>query len=208
MKYCLLILITLTIISCQSHDNSEKKSGTEKKIFGDSLKVIYEYKGDTVFQKRIDLKGTSDDNFDSSFDVMSIWSTKRTSDLDCPQILELKKDSIRFRFCIDDVLKKVENDIEAFSDKPWKTKGLQKLKEELLEIKTSEKSNFSKNMFNLSFHWLKEIKFYGFDDNTDSEIIKVLVEKYETNFSGGTNYHLVNEKNDTIADFHFNQWMR
>jgi uncharacterized lipoprotein YehR (DUF1307 family) len=66
MKNYILVFLTVILISCQSKMTSEKniefvfpnkKYGTETKIFGDSLKIIYEYKGDTVLQKRIDLKG-------------------------------------------------------------------------------------------------------------------------------------------------------
>ena len=54
------------------------KDKKESRTYGDTLKIMYEYRGDTVIQNIIDLNGITDDNFDSSFTAISIWSTKKT----------------------------------------------------------------------------------------------------------------------------------
>ncbi|WP_430467932.1 hypothetical protein [Winogradskyella ouciana] len=216
MKNFLLILVLLIIFSCQSKTNSEnnietvfpdKKYGTETKVFGDSLKIIYEYKGDTVIQKRIDLKGTSDDNFDSSFNIVSIWSTQKVSKLDCTKYLKLNHDEVNFNFCLNDVISKVDNDILKYSDKTWKIENLEKLKKDLLNIKNGNSEKLTERTYYLIFDLIREINFSAFDNKTKSDIEKIRIEEYETNFSGGNNYYLINKKKDTIARFTVNHWI-
>ena len=186
----------------------DKKYGTETKFFGDSLKIIYEYKGDTVLQKRIDLKRTWDDGFDNSFNIMSIWSTRMTSELDCVQNFKLNRDKVEFNFCMNEVIAKIENDIVKYSDKPWKIKNLEKLKKELLKVKSGKLEKLTERTYYLTFDLISELNFSAYDNETKSNAEKVRVEKYETNFSGGKNYYLINKEHDTIARFSVNEWMK
>ena len=218
MKNYLLILLTIISLGCQSKEKLENVSEgvliqkelyrTETKVFGDSLKVIYEYRGDTVYQKRIDLKGTSDDNFDSSFDVMIVWSTLRTSELQCDQILKLDQDNVEFNFCLNDVITKIENDIIKYSNNPWKIMDLERLKTELYDFKRGHLEKLDQINYYLNFDLVNEIAFSAYDSETETNVEKVRIEKYETSFSGGRNYYLINNQNDTIARFDVNEWMR
>lgn len=79
-KIVVIALNILILIGCHSKSKREliidkkpivKEYRTETKFFGDSLKVISEYRGDTIIQERIDLK-TSDNNFDSSYTTISV----------------------------------------------------------------------------------------------------------------------------------------
>ena len=216
MKYYFILLLSLLAIGCQSKGKSEKptqsgqiedKYRTETKVFGDSLKIIYEYRGDTVIQKRFDLKGTADDNFDSSFNVISVWSTRMASELDCNQIFKLEQDGVKFNFCINDIISKIENDIIKYSDKPWKIDRLKTLKKELLDIRDGKLEKLSQRTYYLTFDLIREINFSAYDSESKTNVDKVRVEKYETNFSGGRNYYLINKQNDTIARFDVNEWM-
>tara|TARA_R110001592_G_scaffold301634_2_gene573044 strand:- start:4565 stop:5161 length:597 start_codon:yes stop_codon:yes gene_type:complete len=185
-----------------------KKYGTETKIFGDSLKIIYEYKGDTVLQKRIDLKGIWDDDFDSSFNIMSIWSTRMTSELNCSQNFKLNQNNVEFNFCIEDVIDKIENDIEKYAEKPWLIKNHEKLKKELLEIKSGKLKKLTERTDYLTFELIREINFSAYDNETKSNAEKVRIENYQTDFSGGKNYYFINKGNDTIAKFSLNEWIK
>jgi hypothetical protein len=217
MKNFILTFLTVIVISCQSKMTSEKniefvfpdkKYGTETKFFGDSLKIIYEYKGDTVLQKRIDLKGIWDDDFDSSFDIMSIWSTRMTSELNCSQNFKLNQNNVEFNFCIEDVIDKIENDIEKYAEKPWLIKNHEKLKKELLEIKSGKLKKLTERTDYLTFELIREINFSVYDNETKSNAEKVRIENYQTDFSGGRNYYFINKGNDTIAKFSLNEWIK
>src|SRR5690606_2328320 len=122
LKNTIVIALTILIlIGCQSKTKKEliidekpivNENRTETKFFGDSLKVISEYRGDTIIQKRIDLKGTSDDNFDSSFTTTSVWSTRATSILKCADEIMLTVDVINFKFSYEDIFNKIDENIE------------------------------------------------------------------------------------------------
>jgi len=186
----------------------DKKYGTETKFFGDSLKIIYEYKGDTVLQKRIDLKGIWDDDFDSSFNIMSIWSTRMTSELNCSQTFKLNQNNIEFNFCIEDVITKIENDIKKYAEKPWEIKNHEKLKKELLQIKSGKLKKLTQRTYYLTFNLIREINFSVYNNETKSNAEKVRIENYQTDFSGGKNYYFINKGNDTIAKFSVNEWIK
>ncbi len=211
MKLLYTLILILVLIGCKSKSDNgaEPKSEDRKttKVYGDSLKIVFEYRGDTVIQNRIDLKGTSDDGFDSSFSIKSIWSTKLVSDLNCKQKLRLNQDNIDFTFCLKDAIQKIEMDIKDSEEKPWILDGLKKIKNDLVLIRNGETDSLSMRTYYLTFDLLRNIDFSIYHNEQNSKIEKVSIEKYETNFSGGYNYYLINKQNDTIARFDVNEWM-
>lgn len=218
-KTIVIALNILILIGCQSKTKKEliiddksipTKNRTETKVFGDSLKVIYEYRGDTIIQNRIDLKGTSDDNFDSSFTVISIWSTRATSVLICSDEIKLTLDGIDFKYCYADIFNKIDNDIKKAkqNDEPWKVDGLSETRNEFLNYQRDGKEDLNKIKEYFLFALLREIDFSAYDNQTKSKVQKVRIEKYETDFSGGRNYYLLSKADDTIARFNRTEWMR
>ncbi len=215
MKFFYTILI-LSLLGCQSKNKIDSTTELKKinsinrdetKIFGDSLKIIYEYRGDTVIQTRIDLKGTSDDGFDNSFTIYSIWSTKIATELNCEQKLILVQNKVEFTFCLNDVMRKVEIDIENSDEKPWRLDGLNKIKSDLKLIKKGEIDKLSVRTYYFTFDLLRNINFSIYENETKSSVKKVRIERYKTNFSGGRNYYLIDMKKDTIARFDVNEWI-
>lgn len=220
MKKTITILLTLLILlGCQTktkkelttHEVSAHQNEIQKrtKVFGDSLKIEYQYRGDTVIQKQIDLKGTSDDNFDSSFTIVSVWSTKTTSELNCNDEFKLTVDNVDFKYCYEDVFDKIEQDIIRAKEKkePWQVEGLKKTKEKLVNYKKGKEVDMGWIGRYYIFDLLREIDFDIYDNQKKSQIEKVRVEKYETDFSGGRNYYFLNKKNDTIVRFDVNEWI-
>ena len=218
MKLYKLIFIglTITLFGCQSKINNNQQSTQiidtivriDTVTYGDSLRIIYKYCGDTVIQNRIDLKGVKDDGFDNSFTVKSIWATKYPVALDCSKKISLSVDSIEFVFCFQDALKYTENKIKKSIEEPWISKGLKKIKQELIAINNNEIDSFSFNTYILVFSWLRNIDCSIYDYKTQSEIKKVRIENYETEFSGGYNFFFISTYNDTIAQFYVNEWIR
>ena len=218
-KTFIIALNILILIGCQSKTKKElttdrktipTKNRIETKVFGDSLKVVYEYRGDTIIQNRIDLKGTSDDSFDSTFIVISVWSTRTTSDLKCLEELKLIVDGIELKFCYADIFNKIDADIKKAEEtgEPWKVDSLNKTKTKLLNYKHNGKEDLKEIKEYFQFSLLREIDFSAYDNQTNSMVQKVRIEKYETSFSGGRNYYFLNNANDTIARFDRTEWMR
>ncbi len=218
-KIIVIALNILILIGCQSKSKKElvieekpftPKNRIETKIFGDSLKVISEYRGDTIIQKRIDLKGTSDDNFDSSFTTTSVWSTKVTSLLKCEEKITLTVDEIDFKFCYADIFNKIDENIKKAkkNDEPWKVDGLNETRNKFVNYKRNGQEDLSRIKEYFLFALLREIDFSAYDNQTKSTVKKVRIGKYETEFSGGRIYYLLTKMNDTIAKFNRNEWIR
>jgi hypothetical protein len=211
MKH-LYIILTISLIGCQlktdkQPDEEDAVLKKETQIFGDTLKVVYEYHGDTVIQHRIDLKGITDDGFDNSFTVKSVWTTKNATDLTCSKKLKIKQDGVEFYFCLDMAIQKVTTDINT-SDEPGLIDRLTKSKTELINIENGKADSLSTETYYLTFDLMRTIDFSIVDNKTKSKVKKVMIEQYETDFSGGRNYYLIGDKKDTLARFDVNEWMR
>lgn len=189
----------------QSKDDQRKKT----EVFGDSLKIVFEYHGDTVIQNRIDLKGTSDDGFDNSYTVTSIWSTIKPTELECDsRELILSQNNLDFHFCVDKVIQKVEAKINDIDPRRRRWKTLILLKEQLVDFEREEIDSIIINNYYLKFELLNDIQFNLNDNESTYTVEKVRIEQYETPFSGGKNYYMINSQNDTVSQFHVNEWMR
>ncbi|PPK94929.1 hypothetical protein LY01_01682 [Nonlabens xylanidelens] len=219
LKKTLYIITIISIfIACSTEPKREVQEKLEpfeitnrisSKTYGDTLRVEYEYRGDTVIQKRIDSKGTTDDNFDSSFTVTSIWSTKNTSKLLCDEKLKLTLDDIDYEFCYQDVLKQFDKEIALSKAKNniWDADGLLEMKMDVMKYHNGK--NIDLDFFGNSYlmDLVKEINVNIYDNKTKSLIEQISLEKYETNFSEGKKYYFLNKKKDTIAVYRRLEWM-
>ncbi|WP_271394160.1 hypothetical protein, partial [Aequorivita sinensis] len=217
-KIVVIALNILILIGCHSKSKREliidkkpivKEYRTETKFFGDSLKVISEYRGDTIIQERIDLK-TSDNNFDSSYTTISVWSTRATSRLDCSDKITLTIDGIDFKFCYEDIFQKIDNTIKKAKeeDEPQKVDRLIETKNKFLNYKRNDQEDLSRIKEFFLFELLREIDFSAYDNQTKATVQKVRIVKYDTNFAGGRTYYLITKTNDTIARFDRTEYIR
>lgn len=223
MKILIKILIILIFVSCKNKEEEseklqrdskkvEKINRTETKVYGDSLKIIYKYSGDTIFQEHIDLKGTSDDNYDSSLNMTTVWSTRKIKELHCSQKLSLPQKNMIFTYCVSNVIKKIENDIKNSKDEPWKLDRLEKLKNELVQIEKGTRDSLSLKSFHLNFLLLKNVELSAYDKTSKRQADKIKIGKYLVKFSsgnssGGTHYYFLTKENDTIGDFRIREWI-
>lgn len=233
MKIGIYILLIGIMISCTSESQSEGKIENTKEefkqtnhfeniskveVFGDSLRIEYEVYGDSIIQHRIDLKGTEGDGFDDSYTITSVWSD-RISDLEsCNSELKIIWDSLDFRFCTKEVIEHYNNLIEQAE--PWKgepTDTLNFFNQEILrlqELKNQIEKKKKKIIqletmpIYLPFELSEKLQFKAIDLRTNDTISKIIREKYTTEFSGGRNFYLVNQKNDTIGRVHKNDYMK
>ncbi|WPY98926.1 hypothetical protein [Christiangramia sp. OXR-203] len=216
------ILIVLIFIGCKSHEDDDKvqheikkevkSNRTETKLFADSLKVIYRYSGDTIFEDHIDLKGTSDDNYDSSFSMTSVWSTREMDTINCSQKLFITQENMIFSYCLSDVMQRIENDIKNSGEESWNLDRLKKLEKELVQIEKGKRDSLTFKSYHLNFLVLKELQFSAYDKVSKHKASKIKVGKYLIKFrsgnsSGGTHYYLLTKENDTIGEFQIREWI-
>ncbi|MFD1015756.1 hypothetical protein [Winogradskyella rapida] len=177
----------------------KKVYGKELKVNNDSLKIEFEYKGDTTIQKRIDVKGIKDDNWDNSFTVQTIWSTKVNSNLDCKKKIGINIRNLNYYFCVDDALELIESETSD-PDNWYKLKGLNKAKQILLRIKNGESNTIYKDEFGeyLVEKLIKKLKFTICNTKSVNQISFARIGKFYTGFSAGYEYLIIDSKNDTI----------
>lgn len=181
----------------------------QSKTYGDTLKVEYQYHGDTVIQNRVDLKGLIDDNFDNSFTVISIWSTKQTSQLSCDEKLQLTLDYVDYQFCFQDVLDQLDKDIVKAKVKNdlIDVDGLKEIKTDLTNYRNGQEIDLEFFGNSYLFDLVREINSQLYDNKNKTKIDKINIEDYQTNFSKGKNYYFFNQSNDTIAVYNRLEWM-
>ncbi|WP_152023909.1 hypothetical protein [Dokdonia sp. PRO95] len=220
MKKTFIIAINILIlVGCQSKIKNELTTESpsvqlneirkETKVFGDSLKIVYEYRGDTVIQERIDLKKISEDNFDDSFTVVSVFSRKEKSNLSCTEIFKMTIDSMDFQYCYDDIFSKLEADLLTAknADKPSKVEGLNETKRKIIDYKNGTKTDLKWIKRHFVFDLILDLDFDIYDNKNRSEIESIIIEKYETNFSGGHQYYFLNKERDTIVTYNIRDWI-
>jgi len=213
MKNFYIILIIL-LTGCQLKTGEQEKSESHEdliprkgvEVFGDTLKIVYEYHGDTVIQYRIDLKGGADDGFDASFTVKSVWRVKKGIELDCSKTLTLTQGKIDFIFCLNDVIQQIMKEIETSEGRDLK--DLNAVKGELVNIRNGSADTLTFKTYRFTFDLLQKIDFSIIDTRTKSKVKKVWIEQYDAGFAGGYNYLLIGDKGDTLASFEVNDWMR
>lgn len=198
-----LLLLLIIFSSCNRLGN---KSSSDIKIFGDSLKIEYTYKGDTIYQKRTNLKWKKGSKQSKSYFVKSIWATRTSSELNCDKKITISKSNINYTFCIDDVIQQTQKQLSNKKSNIWQKDSILKLQRELIDIENGKLETIStKNSF-LLFDFVKNINFKIVDNPSNSNINKVRIERYETNFSKGNIYYLINNKSDTIAKYNLQDW--
>ena len=207
MKHFLIFILIFSLFSCKSK-NEKLVRRTETKLFGDSLKIDYTYIGDTIYQKRTDLKGKKDDGFDNSFEVKSVWSTKETSDLNCEQKVKISNRYIDYIFCLDDVLKQTQKELNNRTEIKWSKDSILKLQKELLQIERAERDTLSSDNFFMIYNFVRNLDFIIFDQVSNSKVQKVRIENYKTKFAGGHIYYLINKQQDTLASYNLLDWSK
>jgi len=194
-------------VSCNSRNSTIKKR-TETKFFGDSLKIVYTYSGDTIFQKRTYLKGKANNGIDETYDVISIWTTKKLDTLDCDKKIKITKNNLEYTFCLNSVLKQTQNQLNNRTEIKWSKDSIVSFKKELILFRKGEISNVSSNNYYMLYHFVKNLEVAIFDQSTQTNVSEIRMENYTTNFSGGNIYYLINKKQDTVAKYNLSDWMK
>ena len=58
------------------------------------------------------------------------------------------------------------------------------------------------------YNFVRNIDFIIFDQNSQTKVSKIRMENYETRFSGGHIYYLINKEQDTVAKYNLSDWMK
>ena len=140
--------------------------------------------------------------------MKSVWSTKETSDLNCEQKIKISNRYIDYIFCLDDVLKQTQKELNNRTEIKWSKDSILKLQKELLQIERAERDTLSSNNFFMIYNFVRNLDFIIFDQVSNSKVQKVRIENYKTKFAGGHIYYLINKKQDTLASYNLLDWSK
>ena len=192
IKYSFLIIIA--IFGCRNGNYFDNVCKVE--VSGDSLRIETECHGDSIIKHYIDLKGTSDDGFNNSFNVTILREEKSTPVFDCKDDFKFAFGEFDIRFCKKELKQKMEraNWTKQIAD----SIGLNSQMDSLVGIN----NNF------ILIGYIDQIDYQIIQRERNDTIKSVLRGNYRTEFSGGIQYEIINSHKDTIELFQRNSWMK
>ena len=192
-KYLLLIII-LSISACRNGNYFDNVCKVE--TYGDSLRIETECYGDSIIKHYIDLKGISDDGFDSSFNTTILREEKSTPKFNCKDIYQFTFEEFDIQFCKEDLKKEMAR-------QKW-TKQIA----DSIGISPQIDSIVGINNDFILIGYIDQIDYQIIQKEIQDTIKRVLRGNYRTEFSGGIQYEIINSNKDTIDLFQRNSWMR
>jgi hypothetical protein len=170
--------------------------------FGDSVRLEVEKKGDTIIKHYIDLKGLAGDNFDDSYNSVCTYK-EVLNDSTINPTAYIITGGFKFYFDRKSVLTYCDSIIKGLKTgfDPEVTKsqydGLKKyIREEKLE-----KGNIITFSPGYDAELLRNFKTKIVSYKPSQKAKSLLIEFYKTEFSGGQNFYVITNKNDTIPIF-------
>lgn len=211
-----LLLLLLLMTACQVEKNAKTSTLVRVETQGDSIRIETEVRDCITLKRVIDLKGTSDDGFDNSYEVYLSYEERKNQNLSSAYY----KFTIRnytFSFNTEEVInfcEKRQEKIEeqgfgnnhkeriewVFAEKFGNCNVLVKEKEIKDEIHPADLDFWKVELIN-------HCNYSVIDDNNERPK-SILIEHYETSFSGGRNLLVLTAKNDTLELLNHNDWMK
>ena len=211
-QFSTIILLTF-LFACNQTPKQKSNTKTSANAdttlqVDDSLKLVIEKHGDTVYKHFIDPDSTKGDNFDDSYNVKSVYKTV------------LNDTTIKSNLFFSQADYKVflnPKDVINFCDKSIKQikegKSLDYDEKSFNELKIFAQSYLTRqNKSNpFDYDWLPALllncKFAIVNTKTKEKPKAVIIEYYRTEFSGGKNFYLLTPKGDTLSFIHDMDWI-
>jgi hypothetical protein len=207
-----IIILLIFFPSCKSQVSTNTGFTPDTKIenYGDTLGIETVRIDKTTLKKNyIDLKGVSDDGFDSSLEVVSRYFEKES--------VPLRQDGYPFSVAGFDFvlekksfLKRINKKIRSLEQSnafTYETDPYQ----ELARIVAENENLGSEESFENDF-FIAQLLSRGTllieAKNGKNQPHSLLIELYTTPFSGGRKFYIKSSEGDTIPIFSFNEWMR
>ncbi len=213
MRQFSIIFILTFLFACNqpTKQKADTKSSTNSDTTlqtDDSLNLVIEKHGDTVYKHFIDPDSTKGDNFDDSYNVKSVYKTV------------LNDTTIKSNLFFSQANYKVflnPEDIIFFCDKSIKQiregKSLDYDEKDFNDLKGFAQSYLTRqNKVNpFDFDWLPALllncKVFIINAKTMEKPKALIIEYYRTEFSGGKNFYLLTPKGDTLNFIHHMDWI-
>lgn len=207
-----IIVIVILISSCnQSNESKSDKiqtpSDTAVKV-DESLDLLIAKHGDTVYKHFIDPDSTKGDNFDDSYNVKSVYKTIK-NDTTIKSNLFFIEDEYKVFFEPTEIISFCDNSINEIK----KGKSFDFDEKSFVQLKSFAKSYSSGQgvKYPFDYDWLPALllncKFYIINIKSGQRPKAMIIEYYNTEFSGGKNFYLLTPKGDTLSFIHDMDWI-
>ena len=130
--------------------------------------------------------------------------TKWNSELNCSEKIIIHQNEIKYSFCSHDIIDFLDTQIEKSKNDVYFIRYL-KQKENLLNKIKERESIFYCDY--LLYDLLMNIPYKAYDKYSKVEVSKIILSDYYSGWSGGSEYFLLNKRNDTIAYNGFQRWV-
>lgn len=205
----ILILFSSCIQSTKQQTDKRPLTSSDTAVqYEDSLDVVIERHGDTVYKHFINPDSTKSDKFDNSYNVKSVYKTIK-NDTTIKSDLFFIEDDYKVFFEPADIISFCESSIKDLK----KGKHLDYEEKNFIELKSYAKSYLSgQNIkYPFDYDWLPALllncKFFIVNMKTNGVPRAIIIEYYRTEFSGGKNFYLLTPKGDTLNFFHDMDWI-
>lgn len=219
IEYTTLLLFFVLLVSCtnnkqpslaeadrQEADTNHFKNVDKVEVYGDSLRIEYEFRGDTIVEHRIDLKGIHDDGFDNTFTAVRTTKNRESSRLECSEAFNLWFGEVSFQFCKEEA-RSYYDSLARYGNQRDSQNAREVLKN-LEGVFTPRDQGIVEINFFLPLMLIQHLRFKAMDSISSKEVARIAIESYETEFSGGKNYYVIDGGGDTMYMFHQNEYMR
>ncbi|MBN7813578.1 hypothetical protein J0A68_21665 [Algoriphagus sp. H41] len=207
-----IIVLLIFFANCKSQISKVTSFTPQTKIenYGDTLRIETVRIDKTTLKKNyIDLKGVSDDGFDSSFEVVSRYFEKKP--------VTFRQDGYPFSVADFDFvlekksfLKRINKKIRSLEQSnafPFEIDPYQELARIVAENENLDSLESFENDFFIA-QLLSRGTLLIEARNGKIQPHSLLIELYTTPFSGGRKFYIKSSEGDTIPIFSFNEWMK
>jgi hypothetical protein len=126
------------------------------------------------------------------------------SQLNCSKKIIIHQNEIRYSFCYSDVISYFDHQIIKSEKDPYYLRYI-KAKENLLNQITGKETIYYCDY--IIYDFLLNLSFNAYDKFDKNEVPKIILSDYYAGWSGGSEYFLLDKKNDTIGSHRFQRWV-
>jgi hypothetical protein len=169
-----------------------------------NFKIEFFPKNDTLFAYGYDLSDLNENNRNNRLPPYLTSTIHMNSELNCSKKIIIHQNEIKYSFCYSDVIDYLDKQIEK-SEKDVYYLIYLEIKENLLNQISEKESIFYCDY--IIYDFLLNLPFNAYDKYKEIVVPKIVLSDYFSGWSGGSEYFLLNKRNDTIAYHGFQRWV-
>jgi len=231
MKYSILtILFLILTYSCNSNQSNQQNIKNQKNELNcisnlkyierngrvDSTMIDY-IKADWTKEYKIEFKNLNDTLFlygsklNENVKNYRLYpgpyltsKTKYNSELNCSEKLIIHQKEIKYSFCYKEVIDFLDKQIKKGKEDPYFTRYKKEKRDLINQFSNNEAIYYCDYIL---YDFLFNLPFFALDKYNRTEVDKIILSNYYTGWSGGSEYFLLDNKNDTIAYNIIGRWV-